>query len=200
MKKKFLLSADKVNLIIAICAILISLASFYATYLQASAAEKQVKAMTLPIMGFSHNNYDEQAKRSVIALGMSNSGMGAAIVHSTKLLYKGVAYAHPIEFLKACCASEFERYTSSSKLRDNNGNKIESVGYITSPINQFVLPAQSDHNFFKLYAHQDSHELWKRLDDERWRLEVEFCYCSMLDDCFTSNGHGLAKAVPACDT
>ena len=45
------ISSQRLNLILALCAILISAASFYATYLQADSAEKQVKAMTLPLIG-----------------------------------------------------------------------------------------------------------------------------------------------------
>ena len=41
----FFLRTENINFIVAISAVLISAASFYATYLQADAANKQVKAM-----------------------------------------------------------------------------------------------------------------------------------------------------------
>ncbi|MFC1690280.1 hypothetical protein ACFL07_11610 [Pseudomonadota bacterium] len=53
-----LVSSERLNFIIAVCAILISGASFYATFLQANSAEQQVKAMTWPLIEFTHSNFD----------------------------------------------------------------------------------------------------------------------------------------------
>ncbi len=197
-EKRVFLSADKVNFIIALCAILISLASFYATYLQASAAEKQVKAMTLPLMVFEHGNYDSQLKRKVISFVMENSGSGAAIVHNTKLVYNGVAYSSINEFLKACCNSEYESYRKNFDKPSADGYLVEDGGFISSPINGVVVPSQSERKFFQFFKHSISDELWNKVNNERWKLETEYCYCTLLDDCFISKGNAIAEPVAAC--
>ena len=56
---------QKLNLTLALCAVLISLASFYATYIQASAAEQQVKAMTLPLLQYATSNVEEVTHQPV---------------------------------------------------------------------------------------------------------------------------------------
>ncbi len=64
------ISSERLNLILALCAILISAASFYATYLQADSAEKQVKAMTLPLIQFTSGSWDSGEKISKLTLGL----------------------------------------------------------------------------------------------------------------------------------
>ncbi|MEI8643908.1 hypothetical protein P4S60_16800 [Pseudoalteromonas sp. Hal040] len=51
---------ERLNLFLALCAIIISAASFYATYLQASAAERQVKAATWPWLEVMTGNFNEE--------------------------------------------------------------------------------------------------------------------------------------------
>ncbi len=46
-QRKAWFTNERLNLFLALCAIIISAASFYATYLQASAAERQVKSRNL---------------------------------------------------------------------------------------------------------------------------------------------------------
>lgn len=189
------LSSDKLNLIIAVCAILISLASFYATYLQADAAEKQVKVMTLPIMDFGHGNYDAETKSQILNFSISNSGMGAAIVQSIKLKYKEKYYRSYNDFLRACCNAEFEQFLST---KAGKGDELEG-GIVSSPINQIVMTPQSSVRFFSIHKHPDNSALWEKIDRERWNLQLEFCYCTLLDDCFVSQGKKIAKQVEACE-
>ncbi|WP_163936344.1 hypothetical protein [Paraferrimonas sp. SM1919] len=197
-KGRSFLAADRLNLLIALCAILISLASFYATYMQASAAEKQVKAMTFPLMGFTHSNYDEAAKKPAIAFTIKNSGSGPAIIHSAKLIYDGKPYNEVGNFMVACCNAEYKAYQSLFDKFNSTTISIEEGATLTSVINNIVLPAQQDRVFFKLYDHQNSHDLWLKVNNERWKLDVEFCYCTLLDDCFTSKGGGIANPVKSC--
>ncbi|MCG7531948.1 hypothetical protein MHM98_11430 [Psychrobium sp. MM17-31] len=195
-EKKAVFSADRLNLIIALCAIFISLASFYATYLQASAAEKQVKAMTLPLMVFEHGNYNSNTKTKVINFSMGNSGSGAAIIHNTSLMYQDNRYNNIGDFLNACCSSEYKQYREF--FAKDKKLTLEDGGFVTKEINGVVLPAQSDRNFFTLFEHPNSQALWKKINNERWKLDVEFCYCTLLDDCFVSTGNGIATSVKSC--
>ena len=66
--------AEKFNfeMLIAACAVLISIASFYATFLQANAAEKQVTAMTLPLMNFLTGNVHPDGTHPQITYVLAN--------------------------------------------------------------------------------------------------------------------------------
>jgi len=70
------MSSDRLNFILVLCAILISAASFYAIYLQANSAEKQVKVMTLPLLQFEHGNYDKEKVLRAIYFYIKNAGVG----------------------------------------------------------------------------------------------------------------------------
>ncbi|MFT5759242.1 MAG: hypothetical protein ACI9LM_003999 [Alteromonadaceae bacterium] len=81
------ISSQRLNLILALCGIVIALASFYATYLQAEAADKQVKAMTMPLIQFSHGNHDSTLNIKAIGFSLSNAGIGPALIKSVVYKY-----------------------------------------------------------------------------------------------------------------
>ncbi len=99
------IKSETLNLIIAICAILISGASFYATYLQAQSAERQVQAMTLPVIQFDHGNYDSDLDLGAISFTLKNAGVGPAIVDGIDLVYKEQRFDGVNAFFRACCES-----------------------------------------------------------------------------------------------
>lgn len=190
---------DKLNLLIAICAIAISLASFYATYLQASAAEKQVKAMTLPLISFGHGNYDPDSKKNAINLIVSNSGMGAAIVHSVNIIYQGEKISSWNQLLTNCCGEEFEHYQKLYTKQFKSGErKLEDGGFVSETWHKFILKPQSDMKLLTLYMGNTDQGLWQTLNNERWQMTTEICYCSLLDDCFLTDGDTSNVAVDSC--
>ena len=199
MKKIFSLTTEKLNLIIACSAILISLASFYATYIQAGAAEKQVKAMTLPLIDFRHGDYDSSSNKQIINLSIYNSGMGAAIVKNTKLLYKGIAYDSLDSFLTACCSNQYKNYKSDLKAFNNGTKKIEGLVLVTLPIKKVVIPPQSEYPFLILPKTSARIDLYKKLNKARWKLNVEICYCTLLGDCFKSKDNISTEEVSSCE-
>lgn len=71
---------ERLNLFLALCAIIISAASFYATYLQANAAERQVKAATWPWLEVMTGNFNEEKNSEEITFYIKNSGSGPAII------------------------------------------------------------------------------------------------------------------------
>ena len=41
-------------------------------------------------------------------------------------------------------------------------------------------------------------KFWNELDKKRFDLTIEVCYCSILDNCYISNGSGDTQEVEAC--
>jgi len=198
MKNALSIIKNNASVVIAFSAILISLASFYATYLQAIAAEKQVKAMTFPLLDFGHGNYDNSINQLAINFNISNSGMGAAVIKDTKLLYKGVYHNSYMSFLKACCANEYNEYQKIIDSYQNGMLEVKEGALFSAPINNIIIPPQSEHTFFKLFKAPYSSELWTLLNKERWNLNLEVCYCTLLGDCFKTMNNVIAEPVDSC--
>lgn len=187
-------SEQKLNLTLALCAVLISVASFYATYLQANAAEQQVKAMTLPLLQYGTGNVDAETNEPVINFSLTNGGVGPAMVKSVIYKYHDKSTTDFFDFLRDCCFEELKQF---------NGNPPMSLdlskgGYITSSTNNVVVPAQDKLEFYKLYRGELSEALWVKLNAERRHLTVQTCYCSLLDECYLTEQKGVVESIESC--
>lgn len=195
-------TSQKLNLTLALCAILISIASFYATYIQASAAEQQVKAMTLPLLQFSTGNVNKETKESVLEFSITNNGVGPALLKSSIFRYKEQEHQHFSQFLKACCQTEnkkFKQDRAKSYLKQNTPKSyLKLGGEITRSMHNRILPAQEELIFYQLYNGELSSDLWKKLNDERFYLSMEMCYCSLLDECYITRAKGQVEPIDTC--
>jgi len=185
-------TSQKLNLTLALCAILISAASFYATYLQASAAEKQVKAMTLPLLQYETSNLDEKTNKPVIQFSIVNGGVGPARIKSLDISYKSKSYQNIFQVINTCCAIEYEEFIQQASIDLSQG------GYITSSVISRILPAQEEIKFYQLYKGEITHKLWNKLNDERSHVKVSACYCSLLDECYLMGDNGIVKPIEIC--
>ncbi len=185
------ISTEKLNFIIAVCAILISAASFYATYLQADAANKQVKAMTLPLLQFSTGNWSPVLKKKQITFTLRNAGAGAAIIKDYRFIYKGNKYHSLDSYLKACCAKETDEFLQ--KIKNTNDTSL-----LTSRVINTVLAGQEENEFLMLTYADNNQPLWNKLNNERWKTKIEVCFCSLLDNCYVTQENNPAKPVEQC--
>ena len=174
---------------------LISVASFYATYLQASAAEKQVKAMTLPLLQYGTGNVDAETNESVITFSLTNGGVGPAIVKSVTYKYHGKSSTDFFDYLSDCCLKELNQFNNNPPMSLD----LSKGGYVTSSTHNVVVPAQDKVEFYKLYKGELSEALWSKLNKERRNLKVEACYCSLLDECYLTENRGVVESVAACE-
>ena len=193
-------SPQRLNLIIAVCAVLISGASFYATYLQANAAEKQVRAMTLPLIRFEHGNYDPERERTELTFSLHNAGVGPAIIESLKFNYKGATYQTLNEFFDACCAQASQGFERDLEVLLESGDSSDAFrqGYTTSPLSNVIVPGQSDYEFLTMRRAPLNQNLWEKLNRERWGLSIETCFCSLLGECFVAGPDKRTYPVSAC--
>lgn len=184
---------QKLNLTLALCAVFISIASFYATYIQANAAEKQVKAMTLPLLQYGTGNVNSETKESVLSFTITNNGVGPALLKSSKFRYKEGEYQQFSQFLNACCQEEYQKF------KQNKPKMYLKLGSeITSSMHNRILPAQEELIFYQLYNGELSASFWQRLNDERSHLSMEMCYCSLLDECYITQARGIVVPVDSC--
>ena len=185
---------QKLNLTIALCAVLISIASFYATYIQASAAEQQVKAMTLPLLQYTPSNLTAVTHEPVVSFAIKNGGVGPALIKSLSFSYKKEKNLTFQEFLNTCCESELLKFTKVAYATMD----VSKGGNITSTVVNTILPAQEEVHFYKLFRGEFTSDLWLKVNNERFELGVEICYCSLLDNCYLTDGRGNNKAIEVC--
>lgn len=189
------ITSERLNLIIAVCAIVISLASFYATYLQAESANQQVKAMTYPLLQLEHGNFDLEKKSEKLYFTLRNSGVGPAQVRSLQYLYAGETYASVNAFLNACCQPE---YTEFGEMVKSKSLPVEA-SLITGDANNAILSAGDQLNLLVLSKTTDNLPLWNRINKERFNsFAVKACYCSLLDKCYELDGEQRVTEVLSC--
>jgi len=193
------ISAQKLNFIIAVCAILISAASFYATYLQADAANKQVKAMTLPLLQFGSGNWDEVEKQNKLTFAFSNVGAGAAMIKNVNYYYRDKKYPSFNKFLEACCDPEYGQFLKKAK-KTKQDHGVKSAGTVGSPKTRPVENTAliGENKFFQMVLTKYNESFWLKLNSERFHLTTEVCFCSLLDNCYISRENGIAKSVEQC--
>lgn len=182
---------QKLGMTIAVCAILISAASFYATYIQANAAEQQVKAMTYPLVQFTSGNYDTATKTQTLSLKLRNSGVGPALIKQVNFIYQGEVYETWNQYAEACCSVE-RKQLSNAKLG-------LGWGELTSVTSNIVLPINESVNILSLNRHEQEHALWDKVNRLRWTdMTLNICYCSLLENCYQTDGKGMVQEVESC--
>lgn len=190
-KKRF--DKDSINLMVAVCAVLISAASFYATYVQSTAAERQVKAETWPYLQILSGNYDIDAEESVLYLRLENAGVGPAHVKTFQLFYQAEPVQNIYELIGRCCVEGGEVF------RDDNGELLPKFRNIISgiPAPNFV-PAGDRELVYSIVRNEDNFALWQQLDVARLGLTATACYCSLLEECFETDFEGEPTEVKFC--
>ncbi|WP_444934817.1 hypothetical protein [Microbulbifer sp. JTAC008] len=194
------LNRERLNLIIALCAITISFASFYATYLQAKAANKQVKIMTMPVVKFHQGNFDASTQKPTIIFTLHNAGAGPAVLKTVDFTYKDKTHPSLDSLLKSCCQEEeSELYQAIPKLEKEGENTLAAQSGLNKiTLNQAIIAPQSSLTFLLLQKTAINEELWSKLNEIRNDIEVTLCVCSPLGDCYQSKGAQISSEIKSC--
>ncbi len=192
-KKKKWLDKENVNLMVAVCAVLISAASFYATYLQSAAAERQVKAETWPYVQLRMGNYDVEARELKLYMYVENAGVGPAHLKSFQLYYKGESVRTINQVLPLCCIDKEESaFDSEGRIKP----KFNSI--VVGAEAPAIIPAGDELLIYTIVKNSDNEELWNKLDIERFNLSAKGCYCSLLDECYQTDFENEPVEVDFC--
>ncbi|GAB5380001.1 MAG: hypothetical protein Alis3KO_15450 [Aliiglaciecola sp.] len=189
--------AEKLNLLIAVCAILISAASFYATFLQADAAEKQVRAATWPMLEYGHGNAAEGSFKPLVYLEVVNGGVGPAHIQTFTYHWKEKTYTHIGQLLKDCC---FEAGQEINKLKSEFpelASQLITAGISINPHGR-VLSSGNKIKVFQLPENKITAPLWNKLNQVRWEITASTCYCSVLEDCYKTDFESPPTQVSSC--
>lgn len=177
-QKKRLFDRDTLSMVIAVCAVIISGASFYASYVQSEAALKQVKAETWPYLQIDHGNFDSDAREHMLYYKVVNAGVGPAHVKALRLFYEGEEIGGFVQLFRKCCMQEDDPQGFAQRSLDRA---------VTGNGPPIILSAGQDMLIFSLPKDDINGVAWGRLDAARRKLSGKACYCSLLDECYETD-------------
>jgi hypothetical protein len=169
-----------VELSVAITAVIASAASLYIARQQTNVMHRQLAASIWPAMQYSTSNL--RAGEPVITMSLENVGVGPARIHEFRLLHEGRAIDDLTQFIAECCAPA-----------------DAPVRTITSFVEGRIVPAGQRVDFLTLPADPAQPGIYERFDRVRGQVEIELCYCSVLEECWTARvGAREPESVRRC--
>jgi hypothetical protein len=177
------------DLILAGSAIFISIVSLVVSIHHGStmeklveANEKQVQASTLPIIRFSTGNVLENV--NAVHFDLRNGGTGPAIIEWLQVKWNGQATSGPTDLLDRCCRRQSQ----------------QPLSVWQSVASGITLPAGQSESIFQIRAAGADPDMYRLLDSEaRFKIQVEGCYCSVLDECWITDFKVRPRKVKTCD-
>jgi len=183
-----------VELAIAASVVLISVASLvFAVYIgqrQTDVMERALAADHWPSMQYGSGNFDQDRQEWRLSLEFSNQGVGPAQVRYFLMRYRGELLRGGVGgFLARCCGpqelGERERIAFVGRLFTEG--RLRSV---TDEVAPRVFAPGERTEFAVLdrppATDAEAFALWQAVDRARGDLELEICYCSVFEDCWTA--------------
>ncbi|MBN03122.1 hypothetical protein [Ponticaulis sp.] len=187
---------NKAEMLIAICAVISSIAAVFIAWDQARVMRSQEKADVWPILQLQHNT-STPAGGALYEFDVQNAGVGPALIEDYLIRIPGREDTRSFD--------EMVRYFITDSLEETYGlpaysnqalrGRVIRQGDSVRTIGAEWLGAEGLERDF-LSAVQSF------LDGTRQPAEVFVCYCSILDDCWvsTSAGHALRPIeVNSCE-
>jgi hypothetical protein len=161
------------DLIVAGCALLVSVVSLFVAWQNNNTQERMLAASVWPDLDWETNNLSDDLQQQKVSLEIRNVGIGPARIQSLQLFYRGQAIASGPELVKACCQTQAAGLPGPRAWNE-----------LTSTINPLVLPAHDSVKFFSVPLSGDNKPLWDALDQARHEVVAQVCYCSVLNQCW----------------
>lgn len=194
-----------VELVIAVCVVIISLASLFVALYQGRVMQKTLEASVWPALQVTTGNYDPDRDLVEITFEMSNGGMGPAEVKSATIIYNDQIYdlknaGNLGRLIVECCVPGENPEEKLATWRAINQGNIRMttegvVKRIFAPAEaiemiNFSVPTQDTYfteDFRDEARFEDALTLWNTLNEERWNMSFSACYCSVFDQCWQAD-------------
>ena len=174
-----------VDMVIAVSAITISVISLFVAIAHGRTEEKLVAASSWPFLVFASSQDGLVVGKRVVMLSLENNGVGPARVQSVRVMLDGRPVASRTALLAQCCGVAPASPVEQLKL-----------GLVTQNPTVGVVPARERIDFLGWRELPGNQAVWNRLNNARTRLTFKACYCSVLDDCWTSDLTSTAHPTP----
>ena len=149
--------------------LLISLISLFVAVSANRTQERMLAASVWPSLMFGTSSVSPEGVPE-IRLDLLNRGTGPARVRWAEVLYDGTPVRDSRSLLSRCCGQAPE--------------SSEDDQIFTSGIQNRVLGADEWITLLRMPRPNPSTPAWEALIDERHKVQLRACYCSVLDDCW----------------
>lgn len=167
---------SRVDLIIALTAILLSVVSLVVAVEHGKTQRDLVAASTWPYIGVSlSNSANEQGD---IVISISNGGVGPAKLQSFEVFYKAKPVTSGLDLLRRCCGLSRDRQEMADVLKDR---------YFFGIVDHSVLRAGESVAVLTLRPNPGKPDVAKRFYNALGGLSFRGCYCSVLDECWVGD-------------
>ena len=156
------------DLIIAICAIIVSAASLWVALRADQTQEALLKSTVWPYIEYDESDATPNGGKR-LAFEIRNAGVGPAIVRSFAVAYNGHDYPTLRTLMAACC----NVYPSSRK-----------GGIFASTVHDRVIMAHEDVMFIEVLPGLSDPQSYASIARQRFHISAKICYCSVLGDCW----------------
>ena len=172
--------ARALEMAVALAALVTSVTSIWLSLSQGDDMARLVQAQSWPYLEYESSNTGDSGPE--IDIAVRNAGVGPAKVESFAVLWDGKPVKGWAALIRACCIPDgtpADQAPDFPKLTDNR--------MISSKLIQRVMRASDSVVLLHLPKTDANAALWKKLDDARFRVEFRVCYCSVFDECWTSD-------------
>jgi hypothetical protein len=161
-----------IDLIIAICAIIVSGASLWVALRADQTQEALLKSTVWPYVQYDTSDATATGGKRML-FEVRNAGVGPAIVRSIVVSFDGHPYRTLRQLMAACCNVVVHHNMLATTLRDTVIMAHDTVPFI------MILPEKVDTaSYDRIFANRSN-------------IKVAMCYCSVLGDCwFFDTLHG----------
>ncbi len=179
---------SKLDLIFALSAIFISAVSLFVAIEHGKTERDLVAANSWPFLREILDN--QYGADKVVAIGVSNGGVGPAKLKSLEVFYDGVPVASDLDLLRRCCGLKNETVKS----------QLPQGGIVRSVADETVLRPGEDNAVLQVRRPQgEALAVPERFAASLLRITFRACYCSVLDECWRSDLRSTrTRHVRAC--
>jgi hypothetical protein len=176
----------RLDLVLAISAVFISGVSLYVAIEHGKTERDLVAANSWPFLqasidaggGASHDN---------IQLGLFNAGVGPAKLKWLEVFFDGAPVSSARDLLRRCCGLP------------DTGRDNQTLGLTLDYQVERVIARDEEVHLVTLAHDKADTAVFGRLSQNLLRLKFQACYCSVFDQCWTSNLIGAdATEVKVC--
>ena len=185
---------EKVDFLVAVCALITSIASIWLSVTQSDDMQRLVQAQSWPFLGFNTSNTETNPvsgkPEPVISMTIENLGVGPAKIQSLEVFYKGKNVKTSRELLRACCIEASEKIQEEA---------WKQTPILTSSVVGRVLRAGQTVPLLYWARPEKDNAVWEKLNMARFEVEKKICYCSVFDECWASDLESTqATPVKSC--
>jgi hypothetical protein len=159
----------RAEILITLPTLIISIALAYFSFVQADASRKMQRTETWPYVSYGTDNSSPEVKNE-ISFSLSNDGVGPARLKEMEFLYDRRPMHDALDFIQNCCGSAAK---AAGRRLTFTTDRVDGV-----------LRSGEKRSFIRLAQTDQNKALWDKLNQERWKVVVRSCYCSIFDDCW----------------